>query len=123
MLRNTVILTLLISTLVATFDKSFIVLNFFANQKYIAQNLCENRNKPKLNCCGKCQLRKKMNQEEKNSQLPERKAMNEILFCSELITYKFSAEAIPDNKFPRLDPIIISYSYSDIFHPPQSTSI
>ena len=30
------------------------------NKTYIAQKLCENRNKPKMHCNGKCQLRKKM---------------------------------------------------------------
>jgi hypothetical protein len=122
MLRNTVILILLISTLVSTFDKGFIVLNFFANQKYIAQNLCENRDKPRLNCCGKCQLRKKLNQEDKkDNQLPERKVLNDVLFCSDIRAYKFSIESRDNSKFARLDPILISYSHSDIFHPPQAT--
>lgn len=32
------------------------------NKTYIAKNLCENRNKPKMHCNGKCQLRKKLQQ-------------------------------------------------------------
>lgn len=30
------------------------------NKSYIAQNLCENRDKPALKCCGKCYLRKQL---------------------------------------------------------------
>jgi hypothetical protein len=30
------------------------------NRAYIAKNLCENRNKPELKCCGKCYLRKQL---------------------------------------------------------------
>ncbi|MBL7753239.1 MAG: hypothetical protein JNM44_02085 [Chitinophagaceae bacterium] len=28
------------------------------NQAYIAANLCENRSKPEMNCCGRCVLKK-----------------------------------------------------------------
>lgn len=37
------------------------------NKTYIAQKLCENRNKPKMHCNGKCQLRKKMQQLDQES--------------------------------------------------------
>lgn len=30
------------------------------NKDYIAKNLCENRNKPEMKCCGKCYLRKQL---------------------------------------------------------------
>ena len=30
------------------------------NKDYIAQNFCENRDKPQLKCCGKCYLRKQL---------------------------------------------------------------
>ncbi|RFM27085.1 hypothetical protein [Deminuibacter soli] len=59
---------LLLVLLVQTFSAGFVVLNFYANRSYIAQNLCENRSKPQLNCCGKCQLNKKLRQEENKDQ-------------------------------------------------------
>ena len=37
------------------------------NKAYIAQNLCENRNKPQKNCCGKCYLRKQLKKVDENS--------------------------------------------------------
>ena len=40
--------------------KLFVLAWYQVNKTYIAQKLCENRNKPKMHCNGKCQLRKKM---------------------------------------------------------------
>jgi len=34
------------------------------NKDYIAKNLCENRDKPKMKCCGKCYLRKQLKKAE-----------------------------------------------------------
>ncbi len=31
------------------------------NKSYIAKNLCENRDKPQMKCCGKCYLHKQLN--------------------------------------------------------------
>ena len=46
------------------FSKWLMVLDYTVNKNYIAKTLCENRDKPKLNCNGKCQLMKKMAAEE-----------------------------------------------------------
>lgn len=50
--------------------KLSIVAWFEINQEYIAANLCENRTRPELVCCGKCVLRKALrkadNAEQKN---------------------------------------------------------
>ena len=44
------------------------MINWKINQTEIAEKLCENKNKPKLKCNGKCQLAKKLKtQEEDNS--------------------------------------------------------
>src|SRR6188768_3660050 len=50
--------------LLQTFSKWVMVIDYAINREYIAKTLCENRNKPKLNCNGKCQLMKKMAAEE-----------------------------------------------------------
>ncbi|GGH63615.1 hypothetical protein HNQ91_002485 [Filimonas zeae] len=68
---------LLLAFLLQTFSRTAIVLEFYANQQYIAQKLCENKNKPQLKCGGKCQLHKKLQQEEsKDEENPERKLEN-----------------------------------------------
>jgi hypothetical protein len=43
-----------------TFNKWFVIIGFEANRNYIAQNLCENRTKPKSCCHGKCFLKKQL---------------------------------------------------------------
>jgi hypothetical protein len=40
-------------------------LSFELNRKYIAENLCENRDKPAMHCCGLCYLNKSMQKAEK----------------------------------------------------------
>jgi hypothetical protein len=52
----------------------FIVAKFLNNQDFIAQNLCENKDKPVLKCNGKCQLAKELEQNEEkqtNQTIPE----------------------------------------------------
>lgn len=41
-----------------------IVTWYEVNKDYIAKNLCVNRNKPELKCCGKCYLKKQLNKAE-----------------------------------------------------------
>jgi hypothetical protein len=56
---------LMLLVLTQSFSKWFIVAGFQANRSYIAANLCENRARPKLKCGGRCQLMKKIAEEEK----------------------------------------------------------
>lgn len=54
-----------------SFGRTVILINFKINQAYIAYNLCENRDKPEMNCAGSCQLSKQMEQTtETEKQLP-----------------------------------------------------
>jgi hypothetical protein len=36
------------------------VIDYVFNYEYISTILCENKNKPELNCCGKCHLKKEL---------------------------------------------------------------
>jgi hypothetical protein len=62
--------------LMQTFSKAVIVVDFYANQDVIARTLCENRDKPMLHCCGRCQLRKRLAREDNEKNSPERKPEN-----------------------------------------------
>lgn len=84
MLRQCTALFLLLAFLASSFSKAVIVADFYANQDSIAKNLCENKGNPKMHCCGRCVLRKRLakdaNQEQNN---PERRLDNkDILFIS-----------------------------------------
>ncbi len=45
--------------------KGIITTVFYFQQSTISKTLCENRNKPKMHCNGKCYLAKQLNKEEK----------------------------------------------------------
>ena len=67
----------IIAFLIQTFSEAVIIIDFYANQKYIAQNLCVNKDKPMMHCCGKCQLRKRLQQQQNSDkQSPEQRSSN-----------------------------------------------
>lgn len=79
MVKRIISILLLLAFLLQTFSRTAVVIEFYANQGYIAKYLCENKNKPKLKCCGKCHLRKKLKQEDsKDEENPERKLENKV---------------------------------------------
>ena len=64
-----------LSILVLSSSKTFILLNYSINKEYIAKNLCENRNKPEKNCCGKCYLRKQLHKVDDGATSPAGKTI------------------------------------------------
>jgi len=104
------------------FSKAIIVGSFYANQSYIAKNLCENRKKPKSCCAGKCQLKKRLNKEtNEEKQNTERKSGKESEVLSSIMFYSHETTAFSEIITICYLPIIsekpIDKSYS-IFHPP-----
>jgi hypothetical protein len=67
----------------SVFCQTVILLDYYANKTAYAQN-CINKARPKMHCNGKCQVMKKLEQEEKNSRdNQERRADNkaELIFA------------------------------------------
>lgn len=103
-----------------TFSRAVIAINFYVNQKEIAQTLCENKDKPQMNCCGKCQLKKRLagndKAEQKDQGSKSGKQLDEIYFsysfvefiCSEALLLKeFDHQLLLnpiDQAFPILRP-------------------
>ncbi|CAN5756158.1 hypothetical protein BH11BAC4_BH11BAC4_22320 [soil metagenome] len=59
-----------------TFYKAFIIFDYAANTRAYAKN-CVNKARPKMHCNGKCQVMKKLQEEErKDAQNAERKSEN-----------------------------------------------
>ena len=50
--------------LTQVFSKWLLVIDYTINKDFVAKNLCENQNRPRLNCKGNCQLMKKLVTEE-----------------------------------------------------------
>ncbi|HTB53474.1 MAG TPA: hypothetical protein VK718_11940 [Ferruginibacter sp.] len=74
---------LFIALLAQTFDSAFITLGYYVNTAAYSKT-CENKDKPMLHCCGKCQLRKKLLQAEKDKQAADKRGenKNEIVLSS-----------------------------------------
>ena len=114
---------LLIAAFVAqTFSGGFVLINYYTNTAAFAKN-CVNKAKPKLHCNGKCQMMKKLQEEEKKEQqMPERKMEKKIeIICSPSYLFHFASSAtiapiatIFEKNHSLQD---ISYSF---FHPPQA---
>jgi hypothetical protein len=121
MFRQITAIFLLLAFAAQIFSKAAIVLDYYTNSGSYAKN-CENKVKPALHCKGKCQMMKKLKEEEKKEQQnPERKVDNKNEIAS---SKSFFANGL-------LKKPVIAYSYSlyfddsfppgasaDIFHPP-----
>ena len=113
---------MLLAFAASTFSKAVIVVDFYANQDYIAKNLCENRDKPMMHCHGRCQLRKRLNRDaNQDKENPERKADNkqEILFCNDIA--QLTAKPVRSCFFQPYRAIVSAQPIDrsqDIFHPP-----
>ena len=97
MLRRAVSLFLLLAVVSANFGRLFVYAGFGMNQKYIASNLCENRDKPWMHCNGHCYLMKKMKQAEEKEKSDERQTQKNLFQESYLVVYsdiKFHAQLL-----------------------------
>lgn len=112
---------LLVIVTVFTFSQFAIVINFLANQEFIAQNLCENIEKPELECHGKCYLTKKLKEDEKQKGNDTIVQGEVILFVDsksiEIVSEHFFITEREKSYFNLLEKRVIGFS-SDIFHPP-----
>jgi hypothetical protein len=62
---------LMLSLLTANCGQLFVYAGFQLNQKYIAAELCVNKNRPELHCNGKCYLMSKLRQAEQKERARE----------------------------------------------------
>jgi hypothetical protein len=121
MFRTITAIILLFAFAAQTFNRSVIILDFYTNQADFVKN-CENKAKPKMHCKGKCQMMKKLEQEEKKDQQnPERKLENK----NEVVSSKSSFATLqtePIQIFNAFGSFFITARPIDrsfaIFHPP-----
>lgn len=65
MFKNNILIILALLVFLSSASKTLLLVDFFINRNYIANNLCEKK-ELKNNCCkGYCQLTKQLKQEEK----------------------------------------------------------
>ena len=103
------------------FTKVFILANYQLNKEYIAANLCENKNKPQLNCEGHCQLKKQLEKDEKQQQSPVNpiKEKNEVQLCADKkSSFSFFPSLILTETAPFENSYISGKHLLSVFHPP-----
>lgn len=101
-----------------------IILHYKFNQDFFAE-ICENKDKPEMECNGKCHLKKQLKQQEENESEKkkinnEKENLNFISTCFDLIPGPKISDAITDENLLHFQ--LIKKHVSDIFHPPQNSS-
>jgi hypothetical protein len=124
LMKNGAAIVFLLAFFLQTFNKPFIVASYYAiTSSYEAR--CENKAKPQLQCHGKCQLVKTMQEEEKkDAQQPERRADNK----NEIVCNADFADVLktPSISLESMKPIVpfstghLSTNKFGIFHPPRA---
>jgi hypothetical protein len=112
---------LVISVSLLSVSKSLICCSYQLNKEFISKHLCENRDKPKLHCNGKCHITKKMNEENNKENLPYSVQNNlEIqLYSQQYAEYNFSLCFLGEIQH-RYQPDIICARAFSIFQPPKA---
>lgn len=112
---------LLFSLLTANFGNLLVFTGFELNRKYIAAELCVNKNRPELNCNGKCYLMKKLKQaqdkEEKQERQSRKPQVQDALVVTPII---FKQYAFPEIKLHI--PVSLGMpqdNHCTVFQPPQ----
>lgn len=113
------------AVLMQTFSTVVIVAAFYANRDYIATRLCENRDKPKMQCNGRCSLNKQLAKEgEHQAPTPQNVQREESLLyydgkafviCFGDHPMEEEKQYIPYNELNTID------LPGTIFHPPDYT--
>lgn len=126
-MKRVVSIGLIFILMFSNIQKFWIVVDFCINQDYISEVFCINKDKPMLNCDGKCFLAQKLKEQEQK----EKKEFPSSLKEKNDLVYFYSTEGAVqvDNKYDSLDfswgQIVSFYSpkYLDqIFKPPKAAT-
>ena len=121
MLKRFVAILLILTVISSNLTKCIVFATFKINQKYIATNLCENRDKPQMNCEGKCYLMKKLKQAEEKEQQQQHQSQKNLLqeaFLSKTDRPKFHTHLLAVFNYPPAASYYFQKSLS-VFHPPK----
>ena len=121
--RTAFALLLMFAILLQTFGKVIIYANYAINKDYITNVFCINKEKPKMQCNGKCHLKKQLTKQEEREQSPLNpiKEMKEFqLFHKKAMGLMISTNTIKylsENQFQYIESTTEKH-LSKIFHPP-----
>jgi hypothetical protein len=120
-------LAILMVTLVMLVKPLWPIMEYVANYDYIANVLCENRDKPKLQCNGKCYLAKQLEKEQKErdkNPFGEQRSKIEVQsmdYFQSLLNFDLALqiEVYSDNNFCKYQDLNAMLLIEDITHPPE----
>jgi hypothetical protein len=108
--------------LAQSFGKCFVVIEYNLNKDFIAKNLCVNKARPKMHCNGKCQMMKKLAEEENQNSTNNNSSkirLQELVFSAEMNTPVPPAVSYITLSYGEDRPILKHISPTvSIFHPP-----
>lgn len=96
------------------------MLEYKINFSYIANVLCENRDKPEMHCNGKCHLRKELEkdqQQEKNGSSAREKF--EVVFIDDLLSFNLESLAPATQLTTFYQGVALPSPTFSFFRPPQ----
>ncbi len=121
MLKRFTAILLLVTMVSANFSRYFVYAGFELNKKYIATNLCENRDKPWMHCNGHCYFMKKIKaaqDAEKNDSRQSQKNLFQEVFFASATTITFHTRLLRTVLTPYNSPLAVAFSGA-VFRPPQ----
>ena len=103
------------------------MIEYKMNRNFIAKNLCINKVNPKLHCNGKCQMMKRLAEEEKqnspnNTNSNSKEKAHEQIFChdiNKLTIIPLHSVTISYNQDPPF--LTQDTPVSSVFHPPATS--
>jgi hypothetical protein len=127
LLRHTIALFLLLSFLTQAFSRYFIVAGYYVDTSAYIEN-CINKDKPWMHCNGKCQLCKKLHQQDNSDkQNSERRSgddRNDPLSSSAAVDFiALNPATSLSAKYPRATGAAIVKRPRTQFHPPDLSSV
>jgi hypothetical protein len=107
--------------LIASFTKSIVCVYYQYNLDYIKKELCVNKDKPKMNCNGKCYLAKQIKKTEPVPvEIPQSvKDFKEVLFITNNLNNTFGDFQIASFSFTLFSVKLKSLYEAKIFTPPK----
>lgn len=103
-----------------TFSRLAIEAGYAINKSYVAQNLCENKDKPSMRCCGKCFLKKQLKKQDRQEQSTNnKKESQEVqLFFAVSDYFVRTWQPIEKNEYFIVDNNHLPFFPRSVFHPP-----
>ncbi|RYD76175.1 MAG: hypothetical protein EOP53_15185 [Sphingobacteriales bacterium] len=123
MLKHITAILFLVAFIGQTFNKPFIVVDYYANNAAY-QQACINKAKPKMNCKGKCQMMKKLQEEEKKEQeIPHARPDTKTeVFAADNFTFNIETPSVTIHTVYNTKALqqALPLHSGTIFHPPQA---